>query len=147
MKRLARIVVAVDDSPTSEGALAEAIALAKASGAELVLAHVASILGERVADGRSVPNRVPDASRTVLAAAGERARAAGVVTRAELLVGHPPKQLALLAEDVDADLIVVGTHRYRGVKRAVLGSTSHELLKGSTRPVLVVPPPALTAAA
>jgi nucleotide-binding universal stress UspA family protein len=44
------------------------------------------------------------------------------------------------AKDVDADLIVVGTHGRGGFTAAVLGSVARALCHVSRRPVLVLPP-------
>lgn len=141
---LERILVAIDDSPSTDAALTEAIELAGAAGAALVLAHVTTILGERPANGKHRPHRAPDVATTPLAPALARVRESGVPATTELLLGYTPKQLALGAEELDVDLIVVGSRHLKGLKRAVLGSTSHELLRTSSRPVLVVPAPSKT---
>lgn len=135
-----RILVAVDDSPASSSAVDEGIALAADEGAEVVFAHVVSIMGEQYVPGIDKPERVPDRTTTpTLRDAEERAKASGVPCTLELLVGYPPKQLALLADDLDVDLIVVGSRHLTGIRRAFAGSTSRALLAESTRPVLVVP--------
>jgi len=137
---LKRILVAVDDSDASGAAVDEGIALADGAGAELVFAHVVGILGEQFMPGGKEPARVPGPVDTAsLEAAKARAAAAGIPCTTELLVGFAPKQLALLADDLDIDLIVVGSRHLKGVKRLALGSTSRALLTESTRPVLVVP--------
>lgn len=46
--------------------------------------------------------------------------------------------LARAAAECDADLIVMGTHGRRGVRRAVLGSVAESLVRTAGRPVLVV---------
>jgi nucleotide-binding universal stress UspA family protein len=137
---LQRILVAVDDSDASEAAVDESLALADDEGAELVFAHVVGILGEQFMPDGKEPARVPGPVDTAsLEAVKARAVAAGIPCTSELLVGYPPKQLALLADDLDVDLIVVGSRHLKGVKRLALGSTSRALLRESTRPVLVVP--------
>jgi nucleotide-binding universal stress UspA family protein len=137
---LKRILVAVDDSPSGRHAVDEAVALAADEDTEVVFAHVISILGEQFVPGGEEPERVPSPEGSPsLTDAEERAQLSGVRCTKELLVGYPPKQLALLADDLDADLIVVGSRHLRGLKRALLGSTSRALLSESTRPVLVVP--------
>jgi nucleotide-binding universal stress UspA family protein len=65
----------------------------------------------------------------------------------ELLLGYAPRQIARLAVDVDADLIVVGSRRLGRVKRLVVGSTSRALLEATRRPVLIVTAERLRAAA
>ncbi len=58
----------------------------------------------------------------------------------------PAHELAQLAADVEADLVVVGTHDWHGVTRLVLGSVAEAVTRLAPCPVLVVrrkavPPP------
>lgn len=46
-----------------------------------------------------------------------------------------------VADEIDASVIVVGSHGRTGVRERLEGSVSHELTQHSSRPVLVVPPP------
>jgi nucleotide-binding universal stress UspA family protein len=50
------------------------------------------------------------------------------------------------ADDVNADVLVLGTRGLTGVKSALLGSVSHHVLQHADRPVLVVPSPEVAAA-
>jgi nucleotide-binding universal stress UspA family protein len=135
-----RILVAVDDSPAASAAIDEGIALAADEGAEIVFANVVSIKGERYMPGIDELERVPDHTTTpTLRNAAQRAKARGVPCTLELLVGYTPKQLALLADDLDVDLIMVGSRHLRGIQRAFVGSTSRALISESTRPILIVP--------
>lgn len=148
-RKLERILIAIDDTPPSDVAIEQGLALASDDGAHVIFAHVVSILGEQFVPGDGKPERVPDAARTeVLIEAEAKAEALGVPSTSELLVGYPPKQLALLADDLDVDLIVVGSRHLTGIKRFLLGSTSRALLGETARPILVVPEhvlePALT---
>jgi nucleotide-binding universal stress UspA family protein len=52
--------------------------------------------------------------------------------------GPPPIGLAELAEDMDADAIVVGAHRRGAVREAMLGSVWRELWQRAPCPVIVV---------
>jgi nucleotide-binding universal stress UspA family protein len=60
--------------------------------------------------------------------------------RLHLVVGDPSDALVQLAVDVDAELIVVGTHDKPGVMRLVQGSVASELLRKAPCPVLVAVP-------
>jgi len=51
----------------------------------------------------------------------ETARSLGLEATSELLVGYPAGQIALVADDRDVDLIVVGSRRLSAVKRKMLG--------------------------
>lgn len=55
-------------------------------------------------------------------------------------VGEPAREIVKLADDIDADLIVIGFEGLRGLGRvAAIGSVSREVLELTTRQVLVVP--------
>jgi hypothetical protein len=53
-----------------------------------------------------------------------------------LRVGAPDVEIAQLASDIGADLIVVGTHRRRGLDRLLLGSVAGSLVRNAPCPVL-----------
>jgi nucleotide-binding universal stress UspA family protein len=148
-RKLDRILIAVDETPSSQTALEQGLALASSEDAEVVFVHVVSIVGEQFVPDDHKPDRVPDPARTqVLTDAAGAADAVGVPCTTELLVGYPPSQIAALAEDLDVDLVIVGSRHLSGVKRFLLGSTSRALIGDTTRPLLVVPErapePALT---
>lgn len=75
----------------------------------------------------------------------ECAKAAGLVAtaRCESRNGSVGNTILLVAEEVDADLIVMGTRGRSGVKSFLLGSVSHDVVHHADRAVLVVPSPAL----
>lgn len=137
-----KILIAVDGSETSRAALEAGFELAEDEGAEVVLAHVASILDfvpQRNGGEDAPPDRFPTSDwDPVLCEAMELAEHRGVKARPELLVGYPPKQILRLAAELDADLIVVGSRGLGRLKSAILGSTSREVLARAGRPVLVV---------
>ena len=53
-------------------------------------------------------------------------------------VGPPAQQIARLAADLEADLLVIGTHGRRGMPRLLLGSVAEKLVRISPCSVLVV---------
>jgi nucleotide-binding universal stress UspA family protein len=55
----------------------------------------------------------------------------------------PAEQVAQLAADLEADLVIVGTHGRRGVSRLILGSVAEGIVRLSPCPVLVMRPKAL----
>lgn len=140
MEKIDRIVVGIGEDKATAGALEAALQLAADEGAELVLAHVVPIAGEQFLPGQATPTRAVGNTKTAeLLEAGEVVRKRGVPHTLELLLGYAPRELALLAADVEASLIVVGSRRPTPLKPAYLGSTSRHLLKQAPCPVLVVP--------
>jgi hypothetical protein len=65
-------------------------------------------------------------------------RDAGVQYRTVMEDGRPVSVIAKVADEIDADVIVVGRRGRGGVAELVLGSVSHELVLHSKRPILLI---------
>jgi nucleotide-binding universal stress UspA family protein len=131
-RTLKHILIAVDDRPASDAAVALGLDLAAAAGAPVTFVHVASAL-RRIPDRAEVPEL-----RSALALA----EAVRVDAKSELLVGLVPEQIAALAEELDSGVIVVGSRHITGTKRLLHESTSRALLDATCRPIMVVAEPA-----
>ena len=106
-----KIVLGYDESEAAKRALERAAALAKAFGAELIVASVAPVMLSSTRSGGPIdPTDPPEAHVEELKHA--RAYLEGQGLTAEYLpgVGDPAQTIAELAKERDADLIVVGTH-------------------------------------
>jgi nucleotide-binding universal stress UspA family protein len=57
-----------------------------------------------------------------------------------LSTGNPAQRVVQLAEQVDADLVVCGTHGRTGMRRAMLGSVAEEIVRHAPCAVLVIRP-------
>jgi nucleotide-binding universal stress UspA family protein len=138
------IVCGVDGSAGSEAALAVAAELAEALGAKLVLAHVMEHVPAYTAVGpiAAMPPPAPMTASVVEARArllAEMAQAAGFEEAEQRLVsGIAAEQLADLADEKTADMIVVGSRGRSALKTALLGSVSSDLISIARCPVLVV---------
>ena len=60
--------------------------------------------------------------------------------KAEVVVGYAAEEILSLAENEDADLIVMGTHGRKGIDRILFGSVAEKVVKNSSRPVLTIRP-------
>jgi nucleotide-binding universal stress UspA family protein len=129
-----RIVVAVDGSPTSNGALELAADLATRDDAELVLVHVWK--GQR-GRGRS---RLVDrqTAQGVLDDAELRCHGLDVELRSALVEGDPAEVIRNIAHD--ADMIVVGTRGRSALRTRLVGSVAQALTQDAPCTVVVVPP-------
>ena len=142
-----RILVPVDGSPTSDKGLQEAIALAKLTGGRVRVLHVIDELPFLMAsEGYSaltgdVIGALTDAGRQILAQAEDRAKQAGVPVDSVMFESLQGRLCDRVVEQIaqwKADVVVLGTHGRRGVRRLVLGSDAEQVLRAATVPVLLV---------
>ncbi len=145
-----RILVPVDGSPTSERGLQEAIRLALLTHASLRLIHVIDEMSFMLgidaygyAAGELLDLLRKDGTE-ILQQASATVRAQGVSVDSVLyenLDKTVQQRIIAEAEMWKADLIVIGTHGRRGVRRLVLGSSAEGVLRTSPVPVLLVRAP------
>jgi nucleotide-binding universal stress UspA family protein len=144
-----RILVAVDGSTTSARGLKKAIELAKnQEGAALRIVHVTDITPALGGDSElgDIPE-ILDAIRR----SGEQVLEQAVATAREAGIAAESKQLELdqfrlrvadmIAAEADAwqaDVIVIGSHGRRGVRRLLLGSVAEGVARTASKPVLLV---------
>jgi nucleotide-binding universal stress UspA family protein len=144
-----RILVGVDGSEASLRGLGEAIRLAKASGARLRLVHVLNtlILESEVASTayyQALADSIRASGAKILEDAAKATDEAGVPFEQKLVekIGaHPWREIVAQANDWRADLIVMGTHGRRGLRRLVMGSDAELVLRHAPVPVLMVRDP------
>lgn len=143
-----RILVPVDGSDTSNLALQQAIALAKALHSMLRLLHVVDLTmaysSVKVPHVAEYQNALEAEGHKVIADASEPVRNAGVQFDSKCMAMFGKHIYDLIEEEAKqwpADLIVIGTHGRRGVRRLVLGSVAEGLARISSRPLLLVRQP------
>ena len=135
---LSRLLVATDFSVSSKAALRTAVVLAKRLNARVVLVHAAEPSGSL----QSGPLRVDEFSRKRYARQLQRiisaSRTDEVITDEVVITGNPVEVILGQAKHQKVDLIIVGTHGRRGMKRHMLGSVAEGVVRGAACPVLVV---------
>ena len=142
-----RILVPIDGSPTSDAGVAEAISLAKMTGGQLRFMHYldpmpffAGLEGAAAIAVDAVSVMRTDAEK-LLQQAREQAVAKGVAADTVLVdtaTGRLSDQVREQADHWLAELVVVGTHGRRGVRRTLLGSDAEDVARTSPVPVLLV---------
>lgn len=142
-----KILVAFDGSETSKLALVEALRMAQLTGGHLCVAHVIDAVAPFGMGLTYVPAELlasfRDDAKKQLDDACSEAKAAGVTCEAQLLeVGGIMQSVAEClqgcASRFGAQLVVLGTHGRRGVRRAFLGSVAEEFVREADCPVLLV---------
>jgi nucleotide-binding universal stress UspA family protein len=140
------IVVGTDGSDTANQAVRQAVDLARSVGAKLELVSAyepvsAQRLGE---ERRQAPEDLQWAINpredvdVTLEAAAEIGRAAGVTVNVYPRQGDPADAILDVAEEQEADLIVVGNKGMTGAKRFLLGSVPNKVSHHAPCSVLII---------
>jgi nucleotide-binding universal stress UspA family protein len=134
-----RIVVAAKPGTDQPWVADAAIGLAKQTGASVAVVAADEVELERLA---AIPRAVfADKAREAAAAIAGRLTDAGIATTTTVVPGRPVPAILEFAEQEQADIVVVGSSTRPAVAERLLGSVPLELIKRSSRPVLVVTHP------
>lgn len=146
---LKKVIVPTDFSDPSYVAVAAANELARAFDAELVLVHAVPpvpyygavpIAGPHFDIQAYQEDMVAGSEKTLKKLIEERV-AKEVRSRSIVRLGDPPATVVELADEEDADVIVISTHGRTGWKRFVFGSVAEKVVRTASRPVLTIPDP------
>lgn len=140
-----RIFVPVDNSKGSFLALTEACKLAQVDGGRLRIVHVANMTQPGWGNTDFIPDselqQMADEQSEILLQAKQLAQSFNVESECRVLKNWLDKIPDTLAEDAkawDADLIVMSTHGWTGIKRLLLGSVAEGILRRSKIPTLLI---------
>jgi universal stress protein A len=142
---MSSIVCPTDFSERAAPAEREAVRLARALGAELVLAHVATDAalwreGVYTPEVRAVIEGQRKWAADALAARAAALASEGVRARAVVKVGVAWEEIVRLAAEEHANMIVMGTQGRSGLERLLLGSVAERVIRRAPCPVLTVRP-------
>lgn len=134
-----KILVAVDFDSASRGALDLGSGLAREYEAELVIVHAIEMFIPPYPVAL-MPELAPiqEAARQGLDRIVARVEAVWPRVRGALLWGSPAEQIVRYAAELDADLVVVGTHGRKGPSRWMIGSVAEKVTRWCHTPVLTV---------
>lgn len=136
-----KILVATDGSPASQEAVEFGVALAAEHDAAVVFVHVVPRLDLMPISGFGMlgarPHDPSDHDREPLREAEAVAELHGVRASSKLLIGDTVDEIVACADNIHADLTVVGSRGRGAIAGALLGSISRGVLAESKRPVLV----------
>jgi len=133
------LLVPFDGSEQSKRALGRAAELAKQDGARVALLYVIPRYEEMVEFFRTdaIQKSLYQEAEKVIDVARKIAREKGVSISTEIRDGHAADEIIKAAGKQEADLIMMGTHGWRGVSKAIMGSTTTRVLTDAAIPVLV----------
>ncbi|HET9921981.1 MAG TPA: universal stress protein [Ktedonobacteraceae bacterium] len=140
-----RILVPLDGSARAEQALPVAARLARASGGSLLLLRVAivpiierpDLTPSREYNQQAIDEGLREAI-TYLEQVVTRTELVGMTVEVESLFGAIAPTILSVAQSSHADLIVMSSHGYTGLKRWALGSIAQKVARHSPVPVLVL---------
>jgi nucleotide-binding universal stress UspA family protein len=141
--KIQRIVVPTDYSPCADQALAWAVLHAHTFGAALTIVHVVErqihLSPAGLADE---PDKDEvEADRAHLEAyVSERLAGQGLEIECLVELGDPARKIREIAQRLDADLIMMGTHGRSRLEDMVFGSVVEKVVHHTGCPVLAVPP-------
>lgn len=136
-----QVLFATDFSACADRAMGYALALAGAWKAELAVVTVLELYPGMDPDytvNKMYLDHLRAEANRHLVAVQARAKAAGQPITTRIEVGIPSQALQTVAQTINADLLVVGTHGRTGLDHVLIGSTAERVVRVSPCPVLAV---------
>lgn len=137
-----RILAPTDGSDPAQPAVEMALELAEIHDATLYVLYIVdqptsvSGTGEGFSGLDNLLNALEEEGHKVTKEVAEQAQAREIETTAAVRRGNPHDDILTYANEHDIDLIVMGTHGRTGVKRALLGSVTEDIVRHAEIPVL-----------
>jgi nucleotide-binding universal stress UspA family protein len=143
MAEFHQILVPTDFTDVSEHALDWAVQMASRLGSSITLMHayelpIVGIPDATLVASAEMATRIADASRRALDKTLERHKSSGVPITAVLRAGVPWEEINHVADEIHADLVVMGTHGRKGIARALLGSTAEKVVRSNHHAVTTI---------
>lgn len=134
------LLLPYDGSEFSRKALVRATELSKIDGSQITVLYVVPRYEEMMEFFRTESIRKSMLAEAEKVVDGARNVAAkhGVTLRTEIREGHAPDEIIRTAEKLESDLIVMGTHGWKGMDKAIIGSTTNRVITLASSPILVV---------
>ncbi len=134
------ILVSYDGSAHSKNALDRACKLSQMDNGEVTVLYVIPRYEEMVGflKTESIKKSLQQEAQKIIEGAKELASNNGVSVKAEIREGHAADKILETAAGLKNDLIVMGSYGWRGVNKAIMGSTTERVLIDATCPVLAV---------
>ena len=137
-----RILVAHDFSETAGQALRCALEVAQRFGATITVFHAYEVPAygypDALVSSLDLTADIERAAAMSLDEVKEEARRSNVDVALVLRRGIPWAEIGKAAVEMNADLIVMGTHGHGGIARALLGSVAEKVVRTADSPVLTV---------
>ncbi|OGW36263.1 MAG: hypothetical protein A2010_18880 [Nitrospirae bacterium GWD2_57_9] len=134
------LLVPFDGSDSSKKALTRACQLSKEDGSEVSVLYVIPRYEEMVDfyKSESITRSLYQEAEKIAGSAKKIASDLAVQIKAVVREGHAGEKVVEIADTLKNDLIVMGTHGWRGMDKAIMGSTAERIVAYASCPVLIV---------
>lgn len=134
------LLVPFDGSDTSKKALARACELSKSDGSEISVLYVIPRYEEMMDffKTETIKKSLFQEAEKIVEGAKKIAAAQGTQIKAVVQEGHAGEKIVEIANKFKNDLIVMGTHGWQGMDKAILGSTAERIIAYASCPILIV---------
>jgi nucleotide-binding universal stress UspA family protein len=133
-----KILVALDHADKSQFVLDEAKYLAICTRAQVLLLYVLNPTEERMKQAAHLPQASEQEEMAVLRLLAQPLVDAGISTESKQVEGDPGRVICQMAEDWQADVIIMGRRGRSGMRELLLGSVSNYVLHHAPCSVLTV---------
>lgn len=143
MTAFKRLLVPIDFSDASIAAFKTAMEFSKSLDAEIRAIHIHQLQVPYVGDGGFyVPEMDEDEAleehKKELEAFVSKHGEKGITVTQEVRIGDPETEINEIAQESEADMIVMGTHGRSGLSHLLMGSVTESVLRHTNVPVTVV---------
>lgn len=134
------MLVPFDGSGFSKKALSRACALAGSDGGAVTVLYVMPRYEEMIGFMRteSIEQSLRQEAQKIIDSAKGIAGAEGITVNAVIEDGYPSDSIINSAIDLKADLIIMGSYGWKGINKAIMGSTTERVIMDAPCPVLAV---------
>lgn len=133
-----RILVPTDGSVGTAHVALQAVDLAQQYGATVHVLHVVDADVRSLVAGLAGEDELEARGRTAVERLEQLVLAHDVAVETAIVEGHPAETILAHAEEIDADLIVAGTHGRTGMGRRVIGSVAERIVRHAPCPVMTI---------
>lgn len=131
------VLLATDGSSYSDSAAARAIDFTSSYGGRLSVVSVVDI-NEFYARVTAAADRMREKAKKHLETARQKAEAAGLKADTVVKEGEPYSKIVEFADEINADVLFMGSHGRTGLKKILMGSVTEKVIGFAGCPVMVV---------
>lgn len=139
-ERYRNIVLPFDGSPYSKKSLNRAFEISELEAAEINVLYVIPRYEEMVEFFKTsgIRKSLYAEAEKILSVAKDMANDKGVNIKTNISEGNPSDEIIKFSELIKSDLIIMGPYGYKGIDKAIIGSTTERVIASSICPVLCV---------